>query len=207
MTKVKICGLTNLRDALKAVEYGADALGFNFYPPSPRFVSPTDVARIIRELPLDLCRVGVFVNEPRPAIQAVIGECQAEGSAGLTAVQLHGDEAPADCLNWPLKVIKALRVNCPEVLHAVNHFPADLFLLDSWSAGFGGSGNSFRWEWLSGFVANRTILAGGLDIENVQRVVRELSPFAVDVCSGVESVPGTKDHAKMRDFIAVVKGL
>lgn len=205
MIKVKICGLTNLEDALKAVECGADALGFNFYAPSPRFVSPGRVAAIVRELPPEVCRVGVFVNEAREVIEAAISECGTGTGLGLTAVQFHGDEDAAYCRNWPLKVIKAVRVDRPEALRAIGDFPADLFLLDSWSAGFGGSGTSFRWEWLSGSVSGRTILAGGLNVDNVRRAVHELKPFAVDVCSGVESAPGIKDHVKMRDFVAAAK--
>lgn len=205
MIKVKICGLTNLKDALKAVECGADALGFNFYRPSPRFVPPARVAAIVRELPPEVCRVGVFVNEARQVIEGVIGECQAGTGTGLTAVQFHGDEDAAYCRNWPLKVIKAVRVGRPEALRTIDDFPADLFLLDSWTAGFGGSGASFRWDWLSGSISDRTILAGGLDLDNVRRAVRDLNPFAVDVCSGVESAPGIKDHVKMRDFVAAAK--
>jgi phosphoribosylanthranilate isomerase len=204
MAKVKICGLTNLRDALQAVAYGVDALGFNFYPPSPRFISTAAAAAIIRELPPDVCKVGVFVNEPKPSIESVIRECKT-GDLGLTALQFHGDEEPAYCRNWSLKVIKALRVKGPETLRAVDDFPADLFLLDSWSSGFGGSGTSFRWEWLTGFNSSRMVLAGGLDLENIRQAVRDLKPFAVDVCSGVESAPGIKDYAKMRDFVAAVK--
>lgn len=205
MIKVKICGLTNLKDALKAVECGADALGFNFYPPSPRCVAPARAAAIMRALPPEVCRVGVFVNEARKAIEAVISECRAGTGSGLTAVQFHGDEDAAYCRSWPLKVIKAVRVDRPEALRTIGDFPADLFLLDSWSAGFGGSGTSFRWEWLSGSVSERTILAGGLDVDNVRRAVHDLKPFGVDVCSGVESAPGIKDHVKMRDFIAAAK--
>jgi len=206
MVKVKICGLTNFKDALKAVEYGADALGFNFYPPSPRFVSADVVSAILRELPPNVCKVGVFVNESRASIQAVIRQCGSEDCLGLTALQLHGDESPAFCCDWPLKVIKALRVKSPETLRAIEDFPADFFLLDSWSTGFGGSGTVFQWEWLAGLMSSRTILAGGLDLGNIHRAVRDLRPFAVDVCSGVESTPGIKDHTKMRDFVAAVKG-
>jgi len=200
MVKVKICGLTNLRDALKAVEYGADALGFNFYSPSPRFMSAARTEAIVRELPPDLCKVGVFVNEVRGTIESAIS------GAGLTAIQFHGDEDPASCRGWSLKVIKALRIRDPEALDAIDDFPADFFLLDSWSPGFGGSGTSFSWEWLAGRMSKRTILAGGLDLENVHQAVRDVKPFGVDVCSGVEREPGVKDHAKMRDFIAAAKG-
>lgn len=206
MVKVKICGLTNLTDALRAVEYGADALGFNFYPPSPRFISAAKVELIIRELPLAVCKVGVFVNETRETIESVIRRCKTDKSSGLTAVQFHGDEDPAYCAGWSLKVIKALRVKDPDALGAINDYPVDFLLLDSWSMEFGGSGTSFRWEWLKGRMSNRAILAGGLDLGNIVEAVQALRPFAVDVCSGVEGAPGIKDHAKMRDFIAAAKG-
>lgn len=206
MVKVKICGLTNLTDAVKAVEAGADALGFNFYPPSPRFLSADRVAGILRELPRDICKVGVFVNEARATIESVIRECDTANGLGLTAVQFHGDEEPGFCRNWPLKVIKALRVTGPHALRAIDDFPADFFLLDSWSKGFGGSGRAFQWDWLAGLISGRTILAGGLDLGNIERAVHELRPFAVDVCSGVEAAPGIKDHVKMRDFVAAAKG-
>lgn len=206
MVKVKICGLTTLQDALKAVEYGADALGFNFYPPSPRCMSVAETESILRELPPHVCKVGVFVNEPRQKIESVIRGCQTDACDGLTAVQFHGDEDPNYCVGWPLKVIKALRVRDREALETVSDYPADYFLLDSYSRGFGGSGTPFSWEWLVGHMSNRMILAGGLDLGNVHRAVQELAPFAVDVCSGVETTPGVKDHVKMRDFIAAAKG-
>ena len=206
MVKVKICGLTNLCDALKAVEYGADALGFNFYPPSSRCMSAVQAEAIIHELPPEVCKVGVFVNEPRKTIKSVISQCKTDRSGGLTAVQFHGDEDPDYCAGWPLKVIKALRVRDPVALDTVKAYPVDYFLLDSWSAGFGGSGTPFSWEWLIGRMSDRMVLAGGLDLGNIHQAVRELAPFAVDVCSGVEREPGVKDHMKMRDFIAAAKG-
>ena len=137
MVKVKICGLTELRDALKAVEYGADALGFNFYPPSPRCMSAIKAEAIIHELPPEVCKVGVFVNEPRKTIESVIRRCKTDRSDGLTAVQFHGDEDPDYCTGWSLKVIKALRVREPDALEAVVAYPADYLLLDSWSADLG----------------------------------------------------------------------
>ena len=107
MVKVKICGLTNLGDALKAVEYGADALGFNFYPPSPRCVSVAKAVAIIHELPTHVCKVGVFVNEARESVESVIRGCETDEGKGLTAVQFHGDEDSEYCAGWSLKVIKA----------------------------------------------------------------------------------------------------
>ena len=205
MVKVKICGVTNADDALKAVEYGADALGFNFYPPSPRCVPPEDAARILRELPPGTCAAGVFANESREHVESVLRSCRSGGSPGLTAVQFHGDEERDYCDGWPLKVIKAFRVTGPDMLRGIGEYPVDYYLLDSWSRGFGGSGSAFAWSWLTVPLARPVILAGGLDPDNVGRAVREAKPFGVDVCTGVEAEPGRKDHPRMKDFIAAVK--
>lgn len=205
MAKVKICGVTNADDALRAVEYGADALGFNFYPPSPRYVLPEDAARILRDLPPGTCAAGVFVNESRPHVESVLRSCRSGGSPGLTAVQFHGDEDRAYCARWPLKVIKAFRVTGAAMVRRIGEYPVDYYLLDSWSRGFGGSGSAFPWSWLAVPMARPVILAGGLDLDNVGRAMRELEPFGVDVCTGVEAAPGRKDHPRMKDFIAAVK--
>lgn len=205
LVKVKICGVTNAEDAFKAVEYGADALGFNFYPPSPRYIEPEDAAAILRDLPAGICTAGLFVNESRQHVKAVLGSCRSRGGAGLTAVQFHGDEARDDCVRWPLKVIKAFRVRDPETLARIGEYPADFYLLDSWSEGFGGSGAAFTWSWLTVPLARPVILAGGLGVDNVSTAVRELKPFGVDVCTGVEAAPGRKDHPRMKEFIAAAK--
>ncbi len=205
MVKVKICGVTSADDALRAVEYGADALGFNFYPPSPRYIPPEQAARILGELPAGMCTAGLFVNETRQHVKSVLRTCRSGGSAGLTAVQFHGDEARDYCARWPLKVIKAFRVRDEETLGEIGEYPVDYYLLDSWSPGFGGSGSTFAWEWLTVPMARPVILAGGLDVRNVSEAVRELKPFGVDVCSGVEAAPGRKDHQRMKDFIAAAK--
>ncbi len=205
MVKVKICGVTNAADALRAVEYGADALGFNFYPPSPRYILPEDAALILREVPAGICTAGLFVNESREHVKSVLRVCRSRGGAGLTAVQFHGDEEPDYCARWPLKVIKAFRVRGAETLREIGEYPVDYYLLDSWSSGFGGSGSTFTWEWLNVPMARPVILAGGLDIDNVSAAVRELKPFGVDVCTGVEAAPGRKDPQRMKDFIAAAR--
>ena len=205
MVKVKICGVTNAADALRAVEYGADALGFNFYPPSPRYILPEDAALILREVPAGICTAGLFVNESREHVKSVLRACRSRGGAGLTAVQFHGDEEPDYCARWPLKVIKAFRVRGAETLREIGDYPVDYYLLDSWSSGFGGSGSTFTWEWLNVPMARPVILAGGLDIDNVSAAVRELKPFGVDVCTGVEAAPGRKDPQRMKDFIAAAR--
>lgn len=205
MVKVKICGVTNAGDAFRAVEYGADALGFNFYPPSPRYIPPEEAAGILRELPAGVCAAGLFVNESRRHVNSVLRACRSQGGSGLTAVQFHGDEEPDYCARWPLKVIKAFRVRDEETLQGIGEYPADYYLLDSWSPGFGGSGSAFTWTWLREPMARPVVLAGGLDVDNVSEAVRVVKPFGVDVCSGVEAVPGRKDHQRMKDFIAAAK--
>ncbi len=205
MVKVKICGVTHAEDALKAVEYGADALGFNFYPPSPRYILPGKAAAILRELPPGVCTAGLFVNESRRGVTSVLRTCRSPDGTGLTAVQFHGDEERGFCRGWPLKVIKAFRVRDQETLRTIGEYPADYYLLDSWSRGFGGSGSAFTWSWLREPLARPVILAGGLGTGNVREAVRVTRPFGVDVCSGVEAAPGRKDYRRMKDFIAAAK--
>ncbi len=206
MVNVKVCGITNIEDALKAVEYGADALGFNFYPPSPRYLSPDQAQTILAKLPRQVCRVAVFVNEPREKVTDILNQLHLlDGDQALSAVQFHGDEDGEYCRGWGLKVIKAIRVRAPESVLGLNDFPADLFLLDSWSEGYGGSGAQFRWSWIEDLHPSRLILSGGLDLDNIQQAVTQIRPFGVDVCSGVEAKPGIKDHGKLKAFIDAAK--
>jgi phosphoribosylanthranilate isomerase len=205
--KVKVCGITSLEDAQAALEFGADMLGFNFYAPSPRAIAAAQADRILARLPKDAFNVALFVNESRENVAAIITSPDGQDdSRGYRALQFHGDETPEYCRAWSLKVIKAFRLNEQSALKAVNDFPADYYLLDSWSAGYGGSGETFPWEWLDGCDAGKLILSGGLRIENVAAAVRRVRPFAVDVCSGVESRPGIKDHGKLKYFIDAAKG-
>ncbi len=206
MVKVKVCGITNIEDALKAVECGADALGFNFYPPSPRYLSPDQAQTILAKLPPQVCRVAVFVNEPRERVKEILSQLHwRDGNEAMSAVQFHGDENDEYCRGWGLKVIKAIRVRGAESLLGLNAFPADLFLLDSWSEGYGGSGAKFRWSWIEDLDPGRLILSGGLDLDNIQQAVTQIRPFGVDVCSGVEAKPGIKDHGKLKEFIDAAK--
>jgi len=206
MVKVKVCGITNLEDALKALELGADALGFNFYPPSPRYLSPEQAGAILKGLPQQVFNVALFVDEPKAKVRAILDQCSLPGGRQpFSALQFHGAESPEYCGGWGLKVIKAFRVKDRESLAAVNRFPADFYLLDSWTEGYGGSGSSFPWSWLEGAKADRFFLAGGLDCDNVVEAVRRVRPYAVDVCTGVEARPGIKDHAKLKDFILAAK--
>ncbi len=207
MVKVKVCGITNIEDAQKAVEYGADALGFNFYPPSPRYLSPDQAQTILAKLPPQVWRVAVFVNEPRERVTEILSRLHLlDGDQALSGVQFHGDEDEEYCRGWGLKVIKAVRVRGPESLIGLNNFPADLFLLDSWSEGYGGSGAQFRWSWIEDLDPSRLILSGGLDLGNIQQAVTQIRPFGIDVCSGVEAKPGIKDYGKLKEFIDAAKG-
>jgi len=206
MVKVKVCGITNLEDALKAVELGADFLGFNFYPPSPRYIAPEKAREILAELPVAIGNVALFVNEPKEKVREVLRYgVFAGGRQAFCGLQFHGEEEADYCRGWELKVIKAFRLKNRESLERMNDFPADFYLLDSWAPGYGGSGSPFPWSWLEGLRADRLVLAGGLEPENVQEAVRRVRPYGVDVCTGVEAKPGIKDHEKLKAFILAAK--
>lgn len=201
MVKVKVCGITNLADAEKSLEFGADLLGFNFYPPSSRCIAPQAAAEIIAALPAGLFSVALFVNETKERVREVVG-----GDSVYRGLQFHGEESPHYCRGWELAVIKAFRLKEKASLDRMRQFPADYYLLDSWSPGYGGSGTSFPWEWLEGIDAGKLIISGGLSIDNVGEAIRRVRPYGVDVCSGVELRPGIKDHGKLKEFISAAKG-
>jgi phosphoribosylanthranilate isomerase len=204
--KIKVCGITSLKDAEKALELGADMLGFNFYPPSRRAIAPDKAREILERLPADSFNVALFVNESREQVQNVIASGKlALGRQAYRGLQFHGEEGAEYCRGWSLKVIKAFRLKEKDGIVGINDFPADFYLLDSWSAGYGGSGETFPWEWVEECDATKLILSGGLRVENVGAAIRRVRPFAVDVCSGVESRPGVKDHGKLKDFIDAAK--
>ena len=203
MTRVKICGITEFEDARDAVLLGADAIGLNFYPSSPRYIEPSRAAKIIERLPPFVTVVGVFVNHPDPQNLEDFA-----GSLGLHAVQLHGNETPDYCsMIQRAKVIKALRVDSNFRVETLRSYGSRTFLLDACSPDqFGGTGKSFNWELVFGANAfGSIVIAGGLNPENVAQAVGMLHPFAVDVASGVESRPGKKDYEKMRRFIEAVQ--
>lgn len=201
MVKVKICGITNVEDALHAAGCGADALGFVFYDRSPRCLSPGGARQIIAELPPFVTAVGLFVNETPERIRQVADFC------GLDIVQLHGDEGPADCASAPRRVVKALRVKETASLDGHAAYAVSALLLDAWVAGaYGGTGERFNWELAAAVARQRpVILAGGLTAENVAAAVRTVRPYGVDVSSGVEASPGRKDPAKVAAFIRNAK--
>jgi len=199
--RVKICGITRLDDALQAAAAGADALGFNFWPGSKRFLSPEAARAIVARLPPFVTPVGLFVNQPREEIRA------AAAASGIALLQLHGDESPADCEGHALPVVKALRLAGPADLDAVARYPAAAaLLLDAPGDGFGGSGRTFDWSLARRAAGSKPILlAGGLDPENVAAAVREARPWAVDVSSGVEISPGVKDPERVARFVRAAK--
>ena len=197
---VKICGITRLEDALAAVRHGADALGFNFWPGSKRYVAPADAAPIVGKLPPGVLAFGVFVNASREELLAAIA------ASGVGVAQLHGDEPPALCALLPVPVVKAIRVDGPGALAAMAAYDVSAFLLDAPGPGFGGSGRTLDWALAAEAArAARVYLAGGLTPENVGEAVRRVRPFGVDVASGVELLPGVKDEEKMQRFIQAAK--
>jgi phosphoribosylanthranilate isomerase len=199
--RVKICGITNLEDALDAVAAGADALGFVFYKKSPRYVPPLKVQRIVSELPPFVTTVGLFVNEVTEKI------VQTMTMTRLNVVQLHGDELPEDCRLEPYPVIKALPVRDAESLRGIDNYPVSALLLDAWSGQqYGGTGKSFDWQLAKNLTGRiPLILAGGLNSDNVAEAIRVVNPYAVDVSSGVEERPGCKDNKKIIEFIQQVR--
>jgi phosphoribosylanthranilate isomerase len=192
---LKICGITNQPDADAAIAAGATAIGFNFYPKSPRYITPESAACITTS---GVRRIGVFVNEEPDRI-AVIARIVA-----LDVAQLHGEETPAQ---YPasLAVWKAARVSPGFDFSRLDDGPAEALLLDGPAAElYGGAGQTFDWA-LARNARQRIILAGGLDASNVARAVSLAHPWGVDSCSRIESSPGIKDHMKMIDFLLAAK--
>lgn len=205
MTVVKICGITNLDDALAAVAAGADALGFNFYKPSPRYITPQHAREIIEQLPETLLTVGVFVNEEPAAVKAIAGE------AGLRALQLHGDESSEYCRELAdYYVIKTFAVSDTFDVQAAHEYKVEAIMLDTKHNSLrGGTGRVFDWSVAqqAALTIPKLFLAGGLSPENVQNAVETVRPFAVDACSALEDRPGKKNHERMRVFINTVRGV
>ncbi|MCX7871857.1 MAG: phosphoribosylanthranilate isomerase [Verrucomicrobiae bacterium] len=200
--KVKICGITNLEDALAAVEFGADALGFIFYPKSPRYITPDDAAKIRRIINPFVRVVGVFVDESYTFINSV------DEQVNLDFIQLHGNESPELCRLFEEKTIKAFRVKDSFPRERLMEYKNVIWLLDTFAPDtHGGTGTTFDWQ-----IALRAkefnpniILSGGLTPENVADAVKMVKPIAVDVASGVESAPGKKDREKLKRFIKNAK--
>ena len=199
--KVKICGIRSLEEAEAAVNAGADALGFNFWPQSPRYVTPRAAKAIIGGLSPIVSFVGVFVNDEAKRITEIATELH------LNAVQLHGDESPEFCESLAsIKTVKAIRVGLDFDLNVIKRYAGCMVLLDSNIKGsYGGTGQRFDWRIaIEAKQLARIILAGGLNTENVWDAVTYVRPAAIDVCSGVEAEPGRKDLDKLKKFMAVV---
>jgi len=199
--KVKVCGTTRLKDALLAVECGADAIGFIFYKKSPRYVTAKTAKDICAKLPPFVNRVGVFVNETAENINRVADRC------GLDAVQLHGDESPVLCKKIKCRVIKAVRVKDAASLKEMSRYEVDGFLLDTYKENqWGGTGKVFDWELAARAKKyGSVIIAGGLNPRNVKEVIQKVQPYGVDVSSGVELSPGKKDPKKVKSFLKAVR--
>ncbi len=202
MTRIKICGITNLEDAQIAAELGADALGFIFAP-SPRQVSLQRAKEIIQKLPPFLTKVGVFVNEELNTVARAMSYC------GLDVVQLHGEETPDYCrsLGERWRVIKSFRVKDGDSLLPLPDYEVSAYLLDTYVKGIaGGTGKTFNWELAREAKRfGRIILAGGLNPENITEAIETVKCYAVDVSSGIEAERGKKDFDKMRLFIKRAK--
>jgi phosphoribosylanthranilate isomerase len=202
MTLVKICGITTFADALAAVDAGADALGFNFYRPSPRYISPETAREMADRLPESILRVGVFVNEDVKSVGRIVKE------ANLSAVQLHGDESPEYCRTLPgnyiIKVFRAGDDFDPDT------YKVDAIMLDTKDDLLrGGTGRVFDWS-----IAQRTnssvprlFLAGGLSPENVAEAIDTVRPYAVDACSALEGIPGRNNHERVSAFVQAVRSV
>lgn len=200
-TRIKICGLTREEDVCAAVNAGADAIGFVFYPPSPRFVSAQRAAELARLVPPFVTVVGLFVNAERSYVAEV------RAAAPLQVLQFHGDEAESDCVGHGLPYIKAARMR-PELdllKYAACYPAAQGLLLDAFVEGYGGGGETFDWSLIPSGLPLPLILSGGLHAGNVTEAVRRVRPWAVDVSSGVEVAKGVKDAARITEFVAGVR--
>ena len=198
--QVKICGITNVEDALCAADNGAAAVGFIFYPSSPRFIDPQKAGEIIDRLPAHLVKVGVFVNANVQLINRISGDCR------LDMLQLHGDESPEFCMQFPARrVIKALELKDEGDLKRADAFEVAAILVDARHAGlYGGTGKTSDWE-LARRVAGPLILSGGLKEDNVLEGLRKVRPAALDINSGVEERPGKKDAAKIERIMKIIQ--
>jgi len=210
MTFIKICGITNIDDARAAVAAGADALGFNFYKPSPRYIAPPAAREIVEQLPSSILTVGVFVNEDSPeSVKKIASE------AGVTAFQLHGDESPAYCRELSDRyVIKTLTVSGDFDIQMVQDYArardVNAIMLDTRDNNLrGGTGRVF--DWSVAIEVNKVVpklfLAGGLSPENISEAIELVRPYAVDACSALEDRPGIKNHERMRAFVELARNV
>jgi len=200
--QVKICGITNEADALFAAQCGAAAIGFIFYAASPRYIEPGAAQKIIRNLPQGLIKVGVFVNESQDIVKRIIESC------GLDMIQLHGDEPPEYCRNFPVyQVIKAVELKNETDLRLAQSYNTAAILVDSRHAGlYGGTGRRANWELALRLQLKKPlILSGGLNEENITEAIEKVRPTALDINSGVEISPGKKDHTKIASLFETIR--
>ena len=206
MTFIKICGITNVDDARAAVAAGADALGFNFYNLSPRYIAPPAAREIVEQLPSSILTVGVFVNEDSPDFVKKIAS-----EAGVTAFQLHGDESPAYCRELSDRyVIKTLTVSGDFDIQTIQDYDVNAIMLDTRDNNLrGGTGRVF--DWSVAIEVNKVVpklfLAGGLSPENIGEAIELVRPYAVDACSALEDRPGIKNHERMRAFVELARSV
>lgn len=201
-TRIKICGITRPKDAQTAATAGVDAIGLVFYPPSNRSVTVQQAQAIVVDLPPFVSVIGLFVNEQRSRIAAILNAVR------IDLLQFHGDEVPSDCMGHGKPWIKAISMRNEVDLSAmrIQYREAAALLLDTfWPGVPGGTGSSFDWSRIPPALCSKIILAGGLTIENVEQAVRQVRPYAVDVSGGVERDKGIKDAEKMQAFIRGVK--
>lgn len=203
MVKVKICGITNLEDARAAIAAGADALGFIFYKKSPRYISPKEVDKIIKQLPPSVIKVGVFVSAPEKRIKAIARLCR------LDMLQFHGSQTPEFCARFKAyRIIKAIRVKDKLDIRGILRYRTFAWLFDTFCAQkAGGTGRTFDWKLLKdmGAIKKPVFLSGGLTEKNVKEALSIAHPDWVDISSSLEIRPGRKDHSKVRDFVRAAK--
>jgi len=197
-TKVKICGITNLKNALEATEIGVDALGFVFFKDSPRYIEPKEARKIISKLPAFVLRVGLFVNASKEEVLSAISDSK------VNMLQFHGDEDENFCNQFNLPYIKAIAftdsLNLLEYCRLYDSSAA--ILIDTFSNHKrGGTGKTFNWNLFPKKLPLPVIIAGGLDSSNVQTLINIINPYGVDVSSGVEQKKGIKDYNKMKNFV------
>jgi phosphoribosylanthranilate isomerase len=204
VTEIKICGITDREDALFAAACGVDALGFIFYPPSPRCISPPKARDIIAELPARVSKVGVFVNHDQCDVKRIFDFC------GLDLIQLHGDESAEYCRSLtPSLLIKAASPQNDEDIEALSLYPVKAILIDARDTGhYGGTGKKANWELASRIRGTiPLVLSGGLSEENIREALIQVAPDAVDINSGIESAPGRKDKKKLENIIEIIRGM
>lgn len=200
-TRVKVCGITRIEDALSAVDSGANAIGFVFYEKSPRYIKEEKAADIAGKLPPFVTKVALFVNASEEKIRSVLE------SVPVDILQFHGEETPEECRSYGRPYIKAVRMHDDVDLFQISgdYFDASALLLDSFVEGTqGGTGKTFDWSIVPSNLNKRIILAGGLTVVNVADAISKVSPYAVDVSGGVEIEKGIKDAAKIEEFIQEV---